>query len=193
MGPVASGFGVASRGHRADHEPSRPTAGWHVVQTAPRCELHVAQLLRLQGHLPDLPEFHRPPGMRAGSVRDRRSRLVFPGYVFVKVPAGLERWADVRWAPGVRRILLDGEEPAVVADEVMEHLRHRLAELKIRVPGRAHFAPGQPVVIERGPLAAVDAIFDRELDSRSRVQVLVQMMGRRLPVTIDVNDVRQAG
>ena len=182
MAPVASGFGVASRGHRADHEPS-----------APRCELHVAQLFRLQGHLPDLPEFRRPPGMHAGSVRDRRSRLVFPGYVFVKVPAGLQRWADVRWAPGVRRILLDGEEPAVVADEVMEHLRHRLAELKLRVPGRAHFAPGQPVVIERGPLAAVDAIFDRELDSRSRVQVLVQMMGRRLPVTIDVNDVRQAG
>jgi transcription antitermination factor NusG len=48
-------------------------------------------------------------------------------------------------------------------------------------------------VIERGPLAAVDAIFDCELDRKSRVQVLVQMMGRRLPVAIDVNDVRQAG
>ena len=48
------------------------------------------------------------------------------------------------------------------------------------------------MVIERGPLAAVDAIFDCELDRQSRIQVLVQMMGRRLPVAIDVKDVRQA-
>jgi transcription antitermination factor NusG len=111
----------------------------------------------------------------------------------LKVPIGFHRWQDVRWAPGVRRVLCEGEEPAVVRDAVMEHLQHRLAELKLLAPGRARFTPGQAVVIERGPLAAVDAIFDCELDRQSRVRVLVQMMGRRLPVVIDASDVRQAG
>jgi transcription antitermination factor NusG len=194
MDPRTGGFGMGNgRNGDVDRDPSRLAADWHVVQTAPRCELHVAHLLRLQGHLPDLPEFPRAPGTRGGSVRDRRSRLVFPGYLFLKVPVGFRHWEDVRWAPGVRRILLEGDKPAIVADEVMEHLRHRLADLKLQAPGRPRFVPGQPVVIERGPLAAVDAIFDCELDRRSRVQVLVQMMGRRLPVVIDVNDVRQAG
>jgi hypothetical protein len=46
------------------------------------------------------------------------------------------------------------------------------------------------VVVERGPLAEVDAIFDRALDSPARVQILVQMMGRELPVQIDPSYLR---
>src|SRR5207253_416628 len=192
MDPKTGELAVGARGSgREASHATRLAADWHVVQTAPRCELPLANLLRLQGHLADLPEFPRPPGTRGGSVRDRRSRLVFPGYIFLKVPVGFDRWQDVRWAPGVRRVLFEGDEPAVVADAVMDHLRRRLADLKLRPPHRARFAPGQPVVIERGPLAAVDAIFDCELDHQSRVQVLVQMMGRRLPVAIDARDVRQ--
>jgi transcription antitermination factor NusG len=57
---------------------------------------------------------------------------------------------------------------------------------------KPRFEQGDTVIIERGALAAVDAIFDRELDSASRVQILVNMMGRSLPVRIDVDDLSKA-
>ena len=55
------------------------------------------------------------------------------------------------------------------------------------------FTPGQPVVIERGPLAMVDAIFERELNTSERVQVLVRLLGRSMPIAVDAASLRPAG
>jgi hypothetical protein len=41
-------------------------------------------------------------------------------------------------------------------------------------------------------MAAVDAIFDTYLDTYSRVRVLVEMMGRSVPVQVDLGDLQQA-
>jgi transcription antitermination factor NusG len=46
------------------------------------------------------------------------------------------------------------------------------------------------VIIESGPLAAVDAIFDRELDDSTRVEILVRLMGRNVTVRIDRDHIR---
>jgi hypothetical protein len=39
----------------------------------------------------------------------------------------------------------------------------------------------------------VDAIFDRDLDGPARVQVLVQLLGRQMPVSLDPAILRAAG
>jgi len=108
------------------------------------------------------------------------------------VPPQFGRWDLVQWAPGVRRVLSTGGSPDALADGVIDRLRLRLAG---RPPARSRpmFTPGQPVVIERGPLAMVDAIFERELNTSERVQVLVRLLGRSMPIAVDAASLRPAG
>ena len=164
---------------------------WFVLQTAPQRELQLSKLLETRGVRAYVPQFPVPRRAKADSIRSSRPRLVFPGYLFFKVQAGFRDWDAVHWAAGVRRILQQGGGPAVVDDAVVDHLERRLAAGELKNTKR-HFRSGQPVLIERGALAAVDAIFDRYLDTNSRVRVLVEMMGRPVPVQIDLGDLRQA-
>jgi transcription antitermination factor NusG len=163
---------------------------WFVLQAAPQRELPLVKLLKAHGLHSYVPQFPLPKRAKPESVRSSRPRLVFPGYVFFKVPAGFKDWADVLWAGGVRRILWQEGGPALIDDAVIDHLKDRLAAGKL-VPVRPTLLAGQPVLIERGPLAAVDAIFDKHLDADSRVQVLVEMMGRRVRVQVDLRDLQQ--
>jgi transcription antitermination factor NusG len=165
---------------------------WHVLHVAPHSEETVAKFLSVHSIESYTPKFSAPPRTRPGSVRDRRHRWVFPGYVFFKIPDPFALWDTIRWAPGVRRLLQQDGRPGPIADSVIEHIRRRLAEREM-APVRPPFHAGQPVVIERGPLAMVDAIFDRQLSGAARVQILIHLLGRPLAVTIDPAMLRPAG
>ena len=165
---------------------------WHVLHAAPNCEAQVCKYLGLHDIEGYAPQFPPPARTKPGSVRDRQSRWVFPGYVFFKPQEGFSRWDLIRWAPGVRRMLDQDGAPATVGDSVIGHIRWRLAEREL-IPLRASLYKGQRVVIQSGPLRMVDAIFERNLDASQRVQVLVQILGRPLSVELDAAIVRAAG
>jgi transcription antitermination factor NusG len=71
--------------------------------------------------------------------------------------------------------------PSLVSQSVIDRIGERLAQPQRPLP----FRKGQPVLIQGGPLAMVDAIFDRELNTSERVQVLVTLLGRPMTVAID--------
>jgi len=164
---------------------------WFVLQTAPQKELPLAKLLEASGMRVCAPRFPLPKRARPDSIRSSRPRLVFPGYLFFKVPSGFKDWDVVQWTAGVRRILQHEEGPAAIDDSIIDHLESRLAAGEL-TGSKPKFRSGQPVLIERGAMAAVDAIFDQYLDTYSRVRVLVEMMGRSVPVQVDLGDLRQA-
>jgi transcription antitermination factor NusG len=164
---------------------------WNVIYISPNHDAQVAKLLGLHGIEVYAPEFAPPARTRPGSVRDRRRRFVFPGYLFLRVPREFRRWDLVHWAPGVRRVLTENGSPTAVSDAVVDRIRTRLLETAIG--RRPTFTHGQPVVIERGPLAMVDAIFDRVLNTSERVQVLVHLLGRPMTVAVDPAILRAAG
>jgi transcription antitermination factor NusG len=159
-------------------------AAWWTLQTAPHNELHVCKHLSVLGLDCYAPEFAQVRNTRPGSVRDRRHHWVFPGYVFSRSLADPPAWATLRWVPGVVRVLEQDGAPALLSDDIIRQLRQRIAERTLRQPG-PRWTPGERVLIARGPLAPLDAIFDQELDAPARVQILVHLMGRELPVTID--------
>ena len=165
---------------------------WHVLHVAPNSETQVCKFLGLHEIEGYAPQFPPPPRTKPGSVRDRKQRWVFPGYVFIKPEPGFSRWDLIRWAPGVRRMLDQDGAPGQLEDEVVDHLRRRLAERQL-APRNASLYKGQRVVIEGGPLRMVDAIFERNLDASQRVLVLVQLLGRPLAVELDAAIVRAAG
>jgi transcription antitermination factor NusG len=158
---------------------------WHVVNTAPSTEVKVCGFLALHGIESYAPEFSHPRGTRPGSVRDGRHRWIFPGYVFFRAPAGFADWHLVHWAPGVRRLLRGGTAPAVMDDAVLEELRRRLDTTRPRHQG-AGFQSGQRVRVDSGALAMIDAVFDRCLGAPDRVRILVQLLGRQIPVDVNV-------
>ena len=162
-----------------------------MLQTAPQREMQLAKQLEARGLRACVPQFPLPKRARADSIRSSRPRLVFPGYLFFKVPADFDDWDAVQWTAGVRRILRHAEGPAALDDAIIDHLQSRLATGEL-TGAKPAFRSGQAVLIERGAMAAVDAIFDSYLDTYSRVRVLVEMMGRSVPVQIDLGDLRQA-
>jgi transcription antitermination factor NusG len=164
---------------------------WHVLHVAPNSEAQVSKFLVLNEVESYVPRFPPPPRTKPGSVRARKLRWVFPGYVFFRIGDGFSHWDIIRWAPGVRRMLEEGGGPAGLGDDVIDYLRYRLAERQLR-PFRTTFRRGQPVVIERGPLRMVDAIFEKNLGASERVQVLVQLLGRPLMVELDTACIRAA-
>jgi transcription antitermination factor NusG len=164
---------------------------WHVVHTAPHSELRVCRYLDVQGLPTYAPEFERRRGTHPGSVRDSRHQWIFPGYVFFRAPEGFIDWHVVRRAPGVRQLLQYDGRPAFMDDAVIDEIQGRIAWTRAPHPGAA-FRTGQRVVIDRGPLAMVDALFDRCLPAPDRVRILVHLLGRQVSVDVDPTILRAA-
>lgn len=164
---------------------------WHVVSTAPNNETRVCKFLALHGFAGYAPEFQPSRRTRPGSVRDGRHHWIFPGYVFVQVPPEFTQWDVVRWLPGVRNVLQQDGRPAALDDALVDELVRRLAGLP--AAHGAGFRSGQRVTIERGPLAMLDALFDRDLKAPDRVKILVYLLGRQVSVEIDPTILRAAG
>ena len=168
---------------------SGTTRDWWVLQTTSRREPIVCRQLAMQGVEHYAPEFPPRARTRPGSVRDRRSRMIFPGYVFCRPPECAGAHVALKRAPGVVRILSADGIPASLPDAVVSHLRRRLAEQVAGCRGSG-FRRGQRVVIESGPMASLDAIFDRDLHPSARVRILVEIMGRSVPMDLDPTDLR---
>src|SRR5579864_8788511 len=104
---------------------------WHVLHAAPNCEPQVCKYLGLHGIDGYAPQFPPPARTKPGSVRDRKQRWVFPGYVFFKIEEGFSSWDLIRWAPGVRRMLQEDGAPATLRDEFRSQAALGLSRLRL--------------------------------------------------------------
>lgn len=175
--------------HPDGNSEARPA--WYVVQVKRCCETRVVRHLALKA-VPTFLPFIEVNGRR-GPHRAHLEPL-FPGYLFVQMarwnldPAG---WQTVRWSPGVRAILGCGEVPVAVPDEVMAELQSRVAELGFVRPG-PRFSGGTRVRIRNGPLAGLEAVFDRPMSRAGRVRVLLELLGQQRAVEVDEVDLESA-
>ena len=161
---------------------------WYVLHTKPRRELLVASLLDRQEALSlFLPE-----------VKQRlRGELqlapLFPGYLFVQadlahLPAHL-----LTHTPGVIGLVGSERQPLPVADEVIAHLRQRVAEVNLQGGLILHsFHEGERVRITAGSLQGLDAVFVGPLHPATRVQVLLHFLGRQQQVEVDADLLEKA-
>jgi transcription antitermination factor NusG len=164
-------------------ETRTATPVWCVVQTKPRLEERVLGLLLERTITPFLPRLR--VWRRHGSRRWEVLEPLFPGYVFCHVDRRPEILAQVRWAPGVKRILGDEDGPIPVPEEVIHHLQERQGPEGYIVPSPS-FIPGTRVRVTSGPLLYLEGIIERPASRAERVRVLLQIMGRYVPVEVDV-------
>jgi transcriptional antiterminator RfaH len=154
-----------------------------VVQTQPRSESKAVWHLARQGFESYLPRYEK---------RRRHARRIetvtaplFPRYLFVAIDIGAQRWRSIHSTIGVSRLVCNGDEPAALADGVVEGLRRRENELGlVRLEARPRFALGEQVRIVDGIFANCLGLFDGISDNE-RVAVLLDMLGRKVRVVID--------
>jgi transcriptional antiterminator RfaH len=156
---------------------------WYALYTKPRKEHQVNTFLQGQGVVTYLPTMRRRVRRR-----DRPDRIVyFPCYLFARLDFRKMPHSSVAWMPGVRRIVSAGEQPLVIADEVVALIKGRLAEKEEE--GYSEFNPGDPVRIISGPLRDLDAVFDRPASAAERVRILLDVLGQMTPVEVEVSNI----
>lgn len=156
---------------------------WCALYTKPHKERQVNGLLLQKGI-----ETYLPTVRRKYRRRDRPDQMVFfPCYLFARVGFDATPRSTIAWIPGIRHIVSTGDQPAIVADEIVALVRGRLEGAEEVDPdGPQH---GDRVRITSGPLRDLEAVFDQSLSSADKVRVLLDVMGRMTPVDIDRSEI----
>lgn len=146
---------------------------WYLIQTKPRQEARAEQHLRRQAF-----ECYRPQRARSagkGAVQEP----LFPGYLFIRLDRHLDNWYPIRSTRGVARVVSFGGEPTPVRDELIEHLRQRLAA-PAQLP---QFQPGERVRLHGGGFTELEAIFI-SADGQARSVILLNLLQREQKVRV---------
>ncbi|HET9001378.1 MAG TPA: transcription termination/antitermination NusG family protein [bacterium] len=161
---------------------------WYAVQAKSHCEgralSHLTQKA-IPAFLPFIEVIHY-----YRSRRVVRLEPLFPSYLFVQLESmdsNPSHWNVVRWTPGVKSILGTEGSPMPVPDDAIDAIRARVKELGFVRPG-PRFEPKARVMIRRGPLAGLEAVFERPLSGSGRVQVLMHLLGQQRRVQVDAVD-----
>jgi transcriptional antiterminator RfaH len=166
------------------------TQRWYVVQSQPNAERKAILHLERQGFSTYLPRYLK---------RRRHARKVeivpaplFPRYLFVSIDLGAQRWRSIFSTVGVSRLVCNGEMPTPISDYVLDTLRGREdAGGYVRLEHRPNFNPGDRIRVLDGAFADCLGLYEGMRDS-DRVAILLDLLGRKVRVTVDVESVAAA-
>jgi transcriptional antiterminator RfaH len=163
---------------------------WYVVQTHVNAEAKAARNLLRQGF-----EIYLPRYLKRRSHARKIEKVpvpLFPRYMFVWIDIATQRWRSVQSTFGVSHLVLNGSDPAPLAQQVIGCLRAREdANGYVQLEQRPKFALGAKVRVLAGVFADNLALFDGMAD-RDRVAVLLDLLGRKVRVTLDADMVAVA-
>lgn len=156
---------------------------WHAVQTKPHKEGLVLEHARSRG----ITAYR--PCMEAPCRQGRRVVSLFPNYVFVRLRC-VEDSVSVRYTPGVRRLLGIDDGAVPIEDAVIELIKTQEGEDGlIRPSGVFRFNEDERVRLRGGPWDDLEALFQRYLPGTDRVQVLLSLLGRLVPLQLSADEV----
>jgi transcriptional antiterminator RfaH len=158
---------------------------WYAVQTQPHAEMKAFTHLARQGFEVYLPRFLKRR-RHAGRV-DYVSKALFPGYLFVAIDIATQRWRYVNSTVGVRKLVCNGEAPAVVDGKIIECLVAQQDDHGfIKLDTKLRFAAGDVVRVIDGIFSTALGIYEGMTD-RQRVGILLDILGRKVRVQIDID------
>jgi len=143
---------------------------WYAIQTKPGGEETARQSIASLDLETFLPRAKRERVV-GGAVR-HFIRPLFPSYLFARFcPAHYLHL--IRYSRGVCRVVSAGETPLPVEDQIILEIgARRGADGYVQLEEKA-WRPGDAVRVEEGPLRGCCGIFERQLDDRRRVVILL--------------------
>lgn len=178
-GPKRAGnFGADQAGSRSVilHAHER----WYAVHTLPFAEKRARAQLENQQFRTFLPQRHK-------TIRHARklSTIIapfFPRYLFVVLDLSRQQWRSVNGTFGVANLVMAGDLPCPVPAGIVESmLAGADADGVLRL--QPELKIGAPVRVAAGPFSEQLGIFDG-LDDRGRIRVLLDILGRKVPVRL---------
>ena len=162
---------------------NRKSQGWYCLRSHPKHE-HIAAA-HLRGLVGEIEVFC--PRLRI-KRRCRRGAVwfveaMFPGYLFARFNPGVSM-QRVKSSPGIKAVVSFGLITVTIRDEIIQELKadFNFQELH-EVPD--DIRPGDQVTITTGPFHGLRANVIRLLPARDRVQLLLDLLGRTMPVEVD--------
>jgi transcriptional antiterminator RfaH len=155
---------------------------WYVVHTQAQKESLAEMHLRRQGFATYLPRYLRT--RRHARKTEAVARPLFPRYMFVGLDLACDRWRAVQSTFGVSNLVIAGEEPLAVPDEVVDEIRAREGGdgcVSLGLP--AGVGPGSRVRLIDGIFADAKGVIERVADDR-RVAILLGLLGREVRVFV---------
>jgi transcriptional antiterminator RfaH len=114
---------------------------------------------------------------------------LFPTYVFVRA---WSRFYPILWTTGVVRLLMCGEQPASLADDIIANIRKREIGGFVKLPPPARLKKGQRVRIVRGSFAGQVAVYEG-MTGKDRERVLLDLLGQKVSVELPDRDLEPLG
>ena len=163
---------------------------WYVVQTRPHAEVKASAHLARQGFKTFLPRYLKR--RRHARKIDIVPAPLFPSYLFVAIDMQSQRWRSIRSTLGVSHLVCHGDDPAVVADDVIAGIRRR-ADVRgfIQLDSVAAFRPGEKVRVLDGAFLDCLGLFEGMSDN-DRIAVLLELLGRKVRVVMDAYSIEAA-
>lgn len=157
---------------------------WYALRSKPRKEDAAWRQVLSQGFAVFYPRLRVHPV----NPRSRKLRPYFPGYMFVRADLSQVGLSVFQWMPHTLGLISFGGEPVAVPDYLIQALEKRVEEVNAAGGEVFHgLKPGDVVWINEGPFRGYEAIFDARLPGNERVRVLLEFLGNRRRVAVELN------
>ena len=165
---------------------------WFAIWTHSHCEQLVHDQLTTKGFETFLP-IVRTWTRRAG-VQRLIARPLFPGYLFVHLPAiDKNSYLEILKTRGVTRMLGERwDRLSPVDDDEIEALQ-RVIATNVTVLPHPYLREGQRVRIDAGPLAGIEGIYVRSRPNRGLLVLSVNLVHQSVAVEVDCTTVTPVG
>ena len=171
---------------------------WYVVNTYSGHENKVKQNLehRIQS-MGQQPRFRRVvvPTEQVIETKDgqkvQAEKRTLPGYVLVNMDLNDDAWTVVKNTPGVTGFVGAGATPAPLSQPEVDRILHTASPAALASRAQVEFQLGESVKITSGPLADFDGeITDVNADAQ-KLQVMVNIFERQVPVEVGFENVKK--
>ena len=139
---------------------------WYVAQTQPNAESKAVAHLGRQGFVTYLPRYMKR--RRHARRVDVVAAPLFPRYLFVEIDTAVQRWRSIYSTVGVSQLVCTGDTPTPVSDQVVTRLKDR-----------------------EGVFCDCLGLYDGMPD-RDRITILLDLLGRKVRVLVDLESVAAA-
>ncbi len=166
------------------------TAQWYAIRSKPNKENFLAQQLESTGIDVFFPYIRVTPV----NPRSRKIRPYFPNYLFARIDLDVVKASILRWMPGTSGIVSFDGVPASVPELLIDTIRRQIDYLAVfEQQLKDDIKPGDLVVIQEGPFAGYNAIFDIGVSGKDRVRVLLDFLQKRqVPLELEKRQIRRA-
>lgn len=166
-------------------------ARWYCVHTKPRSENRALEHLQRQQFECFLPRIQRRVARKSESGVGTLIEPLFPRYLFLRANSATQSLAPIRSTCGVLGLVRFANQPAAVADSIVDRLREDTGADGVIVTRSFTMRAGDAVEVHVGALVGLCGVYDQPCGG-NRALVLLKMLGAEQKVVVAVDALQSA-